>query len=163
MKKKLRITLIFIIIAVVGCILIFFIFNRNKKAISADEFIEVTSKLGYSTSRTNQTTPATIIEFWAAKKENYQINFYRAISRGEKKAKKIIMYDKFNDIKNEYENLKDSSSVEEFHTYNNYSKYILYTDEYYIVISRIDDTIMFAKAERKYENDIINVFDKLGY
>lgn len=161
MKKELKLTIIVMIVAI--AIILLYMLSTNKKIITSDEFIELSSKLGYNTSRSNETTPATIIEFWTAQKNDYEINFHVTMPNIDKKAKKIITDNYFNQIKEEYEKFKDSSSKEEYHSYGNFSKYTLSTDEFYIKVTKIDNTIMFTKVPVQYKDDIINLFNQLGY
>lgn len=165
MKKRLKIVLMIITIVVVLIIgiWVFITLKRNKKAIDLNKFIEITIELGYSTSRTYEVTTATAVEIWTARKEDCEINFGITLSDIEKKTKNIIIDKYFNVIKNEYENFKKSSSVEEFESHNNYSKYSLSTDEYYIIVTRIDNTIIFAKVSNQNKDNIIDIFNKLGY
>ena len=119
--------------------------------------------MGYNTSRINETTPATAIEFWTAQKNDYEINFHVTMPNIEKRAKKIITDKHFNQIKGQYDKFKNSSSKEEYHSYGNFSRYTLSTDEIYIKVTKIDNTIMFTKVPVQYKADIINFFNQLGY
>ena len=161
MKKEFKITITFIIIAIF--IISLYILNINKKNITSDEFINFSEKLGYNTFRSNETTAETIIEFWTAQKNDYEINFHVIIPGIDKKTKKIITANYFNQIKTEYEKFKDWHSKEEYKSYGNFSKYILSTDEFYIKVIKIDDTIMFAKVPIQYKDVIIDFFNQLNY
>ena len=161
MKNEYKIALITLIVAITTILL--YMLNINKKNITSDEFIELSTKLGYNTSRLNETTPATVIEFWTAQKNDYEIHFHVTMPNIDKKTKKIITANYFNQIKEEYEILKDSSSKEEHYSYGSFSKYTLSTDEFYIKVTKIDNTIMFTKVPVQYKDEIIGFFNKLGY
>ena len=161
MKKEFKISIIAMIVVIF--IILLYILSINKKSINSDEFIEFSAKLGYNTSRSNDTTPATVIEFWTAQKNDYEINFHVTMSNIEKNAKKIITDKHFNEIKEEYKKFKDSSSKEEYHSYGNFSKYTLSTDEFYIKVTKIHNTIMFTKVPVQYKDDIIDFYNQLGY
>lgn len=161
MKKEFKIVIISIcvIIALTLCIYICI----KPKLITSDEFISNSKKLGYSCLKTNETISSTAIEFWKAQKDGYEINFHATMSNIEKRAKKSITDKHFEEIKEEYENLKSPSSKEEYSSFNNFSKYSLTTEEFYIKVTKIDNTIMFAKVPIQYKDEIINFFEQLGY
>lgn len=155
MKKGLKILLI--VIAVIVIILIgigiFISLKGNRKPISAEEFMKITSELGWTTSKA--TTSSSVIDSYTAKKENSDIKFYVTSSELAQKN-----YDR---TKKEYESLKDSSSVETTVAVNKYSKYTLTTNEYYMVVTKIDTTVMFAKVPKEEKEIINDTFKKLGY
>ena len=155
MKKGLKILLVIIaIIAVIIIVLgIFMSIKGNKKPIDSTEFIKTTTELGYNTSKI--TTSSSVINSYTAKKDNYEIKFY--VTSDELAEKN------FDRVKREYENLKDSSSVETNVSVEKYSKYTLTTNEYYMIVTKIDTTVMFAKVSSQYKSNVKDTFDKLGY
>ena len=68
MKKGLKILLIIIVIIVIILIGlgIFMSIKGNKKPISTEQFINITTELGYNTSKV--TTSSTVIDSYTAKK-----------------------------------------------------------------------------------------------
>ena len=156
MKKGLKIALIIFISIILVLIIglsIFMSIKGNKKPIDADRFTEITSELGYDTSKV--TTSSTVIDSYRAKKADYEINFYVTSNELAKK--------NFDRIKLEYENNKDSSSIETSVSIGNYAKYSLSTNGYYMIVTKIDNTVMFTKVSEQYKNIIKDAFDKLGY
>lgn len=156
MKKGLKIALIIfvsiILVLIIG-LSIFMSIKGNKKPIDADRFTEITSELGYDTSKV--TTSSTVIDSYRAKKADYEINFYVTSNELAKK--------NFDRIKLEYENNKDTSSIETSVSIENYAKYSLSTNGYYMIVTKIDNTVMFTKVSEQYKNIIKDAFDKLGY
>ena len=155
MKKGLKIVLI--IVAVIVLILIglgiFMSIKGNKNPITADEFIQTTTELGYNT--TKDTTSSSVIDSYTAKKDNYEIKFYFT--------SRELANKNFGRIKREYESNKDSLSVETNVSVEKYEKYTLTTSEYYMVVTKIDTTLMFAKVQKEYKDSVNNIFNKLGY
>lgn len=155
MKKGLKILLI--VIAIIAIVLvgigIFMSVKGNKKPISAEEFMKITSELGWTTSKV--TTSSSVINSYTATKDNNDVKFYVTSSELAQKN-----YDR---TKKEYESLKDSSSVETTVSVNKYSKYTLTTNEYFMVVTKIDTTVMFAKVPKADKGNINEVFEKLGY
>ena len=97
MKKGLKILLIIIVIIVIIliCIGIFMSIKWNKKPISTEQFINITTELGYNTSKV--TTSSTVIDSYTAKKDDYEIKFYSTSNE---------LADKnYNRIKRKYESM----------------------------------------------------------
>lgn len=155
MKKGLKIFLILAVIIIVLIIILsaFFSIKGNKKAIDAEYFIKTTTDLGYTSSKV--TTSSSVIDSYSAKKENCKIDFYVTSSELAEK--------NFNRIKRQYETLKDDSSVETSVSVNNYSKYTLSTNETYMIVTRIENTIMFTQTDKDYKDSVKDTFDQLGY
>ena len=155
MKKGLKILLIIIVIIVIILIGlgIFMSIKGNKKPISTEQFINITTELGYNTSKV--TTSSTVIDSYTAKKDDYEIKFYSTSNE---------LADKnYNRIKREYESIKDSTSVETNVSVEKYSKYTLTTNEYYMIVTKIDTTLIFAKVSKNYKNNVNDTLEKLGY
>lgn len=72
-KNGLKILLIIIVIIVIILIAlgIFMSIKGNKKPISTEQFINITTELGYNTSKV--TTSSTVIDSYTAKKDDFEI------------------------------------------------------------------------------------------
>ena len=45
----------------------------------------------------------------------------------------------------------------------NYSKYTLQSDNKYMVVSRIEDTVVYVKVDSKYKDQIKDLLKEIGY
>ena len=73
-KNGLKILLIIIVIIVIIILIalgIFMSIKGNKKPISTEQFINITTELGYNTSKV--TTSSTVIDSYTAKKDDFEI------------------------------------------------------------------------------------------
>ena len=62
-----------------------------------------------------------------------------------------------------YNTSKVTTSVETNVSVEKYSKYTLTTNEYYMVVTKIDTTLIFAKVSKNYKNNVNDTLEKLGY
>ncbi len=98
--------------------------------------IKATEKLEYNASK--PTISSQIIDSYTDKENNYEINF--------------ILY-QINLLIKIHHQLKQMYI----------EKYTLTTNEYYMIVTKIDTTVMFAKIQKEYKENVNNTFNKLGY
>lgn len=156
MKKGLKIILSIVLLIVIFIIIlsIFFSIKGNKKSITEEKFISEMTNIGYTSSKV--TTSSTVIDTYLAEKDNLKIYFNVASSEQ-------LATNNFNIIKSKYENLKVESSAETSVSINSYSKYTLLNNEYYMVVTRIGNTVMYAQVDKQEKDIVKDIFKQLGY
>jgi len=60
-------------------------------------------------------------------------------------------------------NMKSTNSVIKKLSGNNYYKFTMITNGYYLVSSRIDNTLIFTKTLLKNKDTVDNILDAMGY
>ncbi len=160
MKKPVVIFLIVavIIIAILG--VIFVNLNKEKTSITASSFKNSMEQKGYIVSDANSQISeydyikqvyvavdsdySYKIEFYELSDENYAMNFY-------------------NTNKSIFESSKGNASAETSAGLKNYSKYTLSSNGKYMVVSRIDNTVVYLNVDDSYKDTVNNLLNELGY
>lgn len=91
-----------------------------------------------------------------AKDSSYKIEFYEFF---DKEHADLF----FKNRKSSIEDLKSKSLSQHTVNINNFSKYALELEEKYIVISRIDNTIIYVDTNAMNKENIKNILDEIGY
>ena len=134
----------------------------NKTAITAQEFkITLEGKEYTVINLTNEVEDKIydynyIKEAYIAKKDNYQIEFYEIIDEDYAKA----FFDKNKRI---FEQTKENSSIEMSNTLTNSEKYSLKTGGKYMVISRIENTVVYVNTFDTYKSEIDGILKEINY
>lgn len=87
---------------------------------------------------------------------DYQIEFYRLDDEDN-----AIEFYKTN--KKIFEEAKGTSSAETSVNMGNNSKYTLTTNDEYKVVSRIENTVIYANVDDKYKDELKDLLKELGY
>lgn len=69
----------------------------------------------------------------------------------------------YNTNKSIFEAYKDNSSVETNFNGKNYSKYTLNTNGQYMLLSKIDNTVIYLKVDSENKDSINKLMKELGY
>ncbi len=160
MKKPVKIILIvlLVIIAIVG--VIFVNLNKEKNSITASSFKNSMEQKGYVVTNANsQFSEYDYVKqvYVASSNEyNYKIEFY------ELSDDSYATYF-YNNNKSIFESSKGSASAETSVALNNYSKYTLSSNGKYMVVSRIDNTVIYVDADDNYKENVKTILDELGY
>ena len=87
---------------------------------------------------------------------DYQIEFYRL----DEEEDAINFY---NTNKEKFEDSKGISEIETKVSMGNNSKYTLKTNGEYKVVSRIENTVIYADVDDKYEDEVKEILKEMGY
>ena len=87
---------------------------------------------------------------------DYQIEFFKL----DEEEDAIDLYKHNKEI---FEDSKGSSSVETKVSMGNNSKYTLKTNGEYKVVSRIENTVIYADVDDKYEDEVNEILKEIGY
>lgn len=160
MKKTVIIALIavVVVIAIVG--VIFVNLNKEKKSITASSFYTTMSQKGYNVQDANrQFAEYNYIKqaYIAINKDNsYQIEFYELLDDS-------YATSFYNNNKFIFESSKGNASAETNVGFNNYSKYTLSSNGKYMVVSRINNTVIYVNVDDNYKDTVKDILDELGY
>ncbi len=133
--------------------------TEEKKPISGDSFKLVAEGDKYTTKDVtkNFKSDSGITEAIVAAVENqYQVEFYTL--KDSKTAQK--MYDR---NKKRFENIKSSLDKAEVTETDNNSEYKISTNGRYMLLNKIDNTLIYANVEDKYKESVTTLIKQLGY
>lgn len=155
MKNKLLLGLVCIlsIFLVVGC-------AATKKALTAEDFENKTKEKGLLVvdvkdqfSQYDFITKATVA---VNQEEGWQIEHYELKTLSDAKS----MYNK---NKSDFEKAKTNKNKETNMEVGNYSKYILETDTEFMLLTRVDETLVYIKTPIENKDKVVEIVKDLGY
>ena len=139
MKKSVIIAIIAVVILVVIGGVIFVNLNKEKASITASSFYTTMSQKGYSvqdsTSQYSEYDYVKQVYIAVSKDYSYQIEFYELLD----------------------------ASAETSVGLKNYSKYTLSSNGQYMVVSKINNTVIYVKVDDDYKNTVKDILEELGY
>lgn len=160
MKKTVIIGIIavVIVIAIVG--VIFINLNKEKTSITASDFYTTMSQKGYVVQdSSNQFSEYNYLKesyIAAIKDYSYQIEFYELVDDS-------YATNFYNNNKSIFESSKGSVSAETSVGLKNYSKYTLSSNGKYMVVSRINNTVIYVNVDDSYKDTVKSLLNELGY
>jgi hypothetical protein len=152
-KTKMKTLFLYIIAA----ILIFSGCSTNKTPLTSDGFKEKMEEAGFEIyDITDQYEEGLLQAAYVAMKEDYRLEFYVLNTNDDAKAM-------FNANQSDFEDLRSGNSSYNSVDIGNHSSYKLTTEDGYYVLSRIDNTLVFVKTDKKNKDAISNTLKNLGY
>lgn len=133
--------------------------EEARKPITPDSFEMVAESVEYETKDVTENfkdNKKVLKAMVARVKNKYQIEYYTL--EDAEFAKK--MYDK---NKKNFESQKETKDKAEVKETENYSEYKLSTRGKYKMLSKIDNTLMYADVDEQYKDNVINFAKQLGY
>lgn len=144
----------------ITCLLGFSGCGKKKTSITADEFCSKLESKGFivsdSTSAYSQYKDITESYIAISSNYKYQIEFIVADSTSGA----TYLY---NTNKNIFEQSKGSFSKNKSIEMANYATYSILTNGKYQVVSRIDNTLVYANVDEQYKDDVQSILSELGY
>lgn len=131
----------------------------NKEPLKSEEYKNKMEEKGYSTlDATGQFTQKFIKKVYLAvsNKSTYQIEFYEIDTIDNAK-------EFYSNNKKIFEESKVSGSSDSYVELGNHEKYTLKSGDTYKVISRIDNTIVYANVNKEYKNEVKKAIKEIGY
>lgn len=160
MKKSIIIPLIAVTIIVTIVGIIFINLNKEKTSITASDFYTTMSQKEYNVQdSSNQFSEYNYVKqaYIAGSKNNsYQIEFYEL--EDDSYATQF-----YNNNKSIFESSKGTNSVESNVELKNYSKYTLSSNGKYMIVSRIDNTVIYVNVDNNYKDAVNSLLKDLGY
>lgn len=162
MNKSKRTILIVVIIWLIAAVVIgiSIMANKEKTPISANQFKNVMTQKGYEiTDATSQFAQYDYVkQVYVAGNSytSYQIEFYEL-------ADETTALGFYNNNATTFQNQKSSSSAETNVNGKNHSKYTLSSSGKYMVVSRIDNTVVYLSVNDTYKDEVKSILKELGY
>ena len=153
MKKRLLLflTFLFSVFLVTGC--------GTKTALEPNDFVDLIEQNGFKTTNVKEQFSAysQIQNAFVAQDTGmrYQLEYYQLDT--EENAKKF--FDGNKDIFEKMKNIKSHGEV----NLGNYQQFTQDTDTAYSLLSRIDNTVIYANVKIEYKDEVKKIIKKLGY
>lgn len=160
MKKPVIIAIIAVVIVVAIVGVIFINLNKEKTSITASDFYTIMSQKGYvvqdSSSQFSDYNYVKNSYIADSKDYSYQIEFYELVDDS-------YATSFYNNNKSIFESLKGNVSAETSVGLKNYSKYTLSSNGKYMVVSRINNTVIYVDVDDSYKDTVNSLLSELGY
>lgn len=141
-------------------IMVFVVTGCSKERITAEAFKSKMENKGYNvvdiTDQYSSSDKFVKVYVALSKDKTYQVEYYEL---KDVDAATTV----FESSKTNFENSKGVSSVNTNVSLGNYSKYTLATNGKYKLITRVEDTLIYANVDSSYKNKVIDAVDSLGY
>lgn len=161
MKKTVIIAIIIAVVLVTTIVGVIFInLNKEKISITASDFYTIMSEKGYiiKDAKSQFADYDYIKKVYLAISEDYsyQIEFYELQDDS-------YAIDLYNNNKSIFQSSKGNVSAETSLGLKNYSKYTLSSDGKYMLVSRIDNTLIYVNVDENYKDNVKAILDEIGY
>lgn len=164
MKKSIKVLIIvlvlFALLIGIAFVALFVNLNKEKTAITFNEFKVTMESKGYyvsdATSQFSQYNYITSATLAVDSNYSYKIEFYTLSD-----VNYATMF--YNNNKTLFENSKGSSSAKTDVTSKNGAKYTLSSNNKYMVVSRIDNTVIFVNVDLQYKDTVQKLLKELNY
>jgi len=159
MKKSVKIIIAILIVILIAGVSVFFLLNKEKTSITAEEFKTIMVDKGYTFVDVKQQFAIyDFIEkaYIALKDKDYQIEFYETSDNESA----IYLY---NHNMSLAENKKTSGHIRTTMQGKNYSEYTLISEGKYKYISRINNTMVYVDVDTEYQEEVKEILKELGY
>lgn len=160
-KKILKVLIIIGVILLIGLLLGIYKINKlnNKTTLSEDEFKIIMENLSYKVENitgdfSNYTEIKTVLN--AYKEDEYEINYI--IFKGDEYAKTYYL-----NGQSYFNQNKGKNYLTSYMNFSNYSVYNLTSDNNYVSIIRVKNTVIYINTESKYKKEIKGIIKKLNY
>ncbi len=155
MKKKVLILLLIFMILALFLVLITLVFKRTS--LNSEEFINILEKNEFEVKNIIREYNYNFVKdaYLGKSSDNWNIEFL--ILDNDEHAKEL-----FNNFHKEYRNFNERKSFTIIYGLN-YNVFTLTTSNYYMYISRINNTLIYVKSNKKYKEDIKETVKMLGY
>lgn len=158
MKKGVIIAIGIVVIIVALIVGVFVALNKEKIPMTTDSFKNTMEEKGF----TVQSAKEQFAEYEYVKDAiialngDYQLEFYELSD-----VDKAVFF--YNNNKAIFEQSKGNASANTSVNMKNSSKYTQSSNGKYMVVSRIDNTVIYLNVEDKYKEDVKSLLDELGY
>lgn len=150
------------ILSIVLCLLVVFLVTgcENKKAIGADDFKSIAEE--------NNLTVSSILDQYKDEDKIASADF--AVSEDDSWGFAFYVFDDvngavtmYNNNKAKFEENKEGIYSHSEVTLNNYATYSLTSNGEYMYLSRIDNTLVYARVSESYKDEVTEITQQLGY
>ena len=151
--KNNKLVLVFILLLTIS---LFITGCETKEKISINNIKKEMEKKGYTTAKTinelARVEQAKTGYIFTSKKNKYKIEYYNYQNQENAKKKYDIIYSIYESYGDD--KLEDDSSNDE-----NSERYEILTSENYSVISRINNSVIYASVPKKHKTEVKELFD----
>ena len=144
------------VFGVIVCLMVFLVAGCSKRSISLDKFKSIAEKEGLTVTNDDsilindeieshviaKSLAGWEIEFYVFKNNSYASNTFESYKKA------FALYDR-----------RSTHDVSD----KNFDRYSMTTDDLFGYLFRIDNTLLYIHTDKTYEEDILNLIDKLGY
>ncbi len=162
MKKTIVIIsiVLLVLVTIVAGFTAFSLMNREKESITAEEFKIIMQDKGYliadATSQFSEYDYVSKVYLATTSDKLYQIEFYTLSDDSS------ATYF-FNTNKTLFEQNKTSVSTSTSSEFSNHAKYTLTSANKYMVVSRINNTVVYVNVDEQYKDNVKDILKELGY
>jgi hypothetical protein len=150
MKKIMSFILVLVLLTFSSC-------STNKEVISYMSFGETLEGMGYTiVDATSQFPEGSVNGVLLAILDTYQIEFYEVPT--EEQAIKA-----FEENKETFDAISSTTSSDSSISLGNYSTYSRTTEDNFYLVTRVENTFIYASVAKEFKEDIEAVVEKLGY
>jgi len=146
--KKIALFLVLIVL-LIGC-------DLNRDPYTSKSFKDFMESEGWTVHSISDESNEDFESLLVAEKDGVEIQF--AVMNSKKIAKSL-----FKENKQTFEDYDSRISSNSDISIGNYNDYTRTVDDYYFVVSRIDDTLLFAAVDKEDKSIIKDITKKLGY
>lgn len=165
MQKSSKIIIAITILIVLGLIIgliagVVSLINKEKESITASQFKTIMEQKNYmitdASSQFSQYSYVDQVYIAGDNNYGYQIEFYELSDESN-----AISF--YNNNASNFQARKGNSSTETNVNGKNFSKYTLSSGGNYMVVSRIDNTVIYIDVDSNYKDEVKNILDEIGY
>lgn len=162
MKKSIVIIsiVLLLLVTVAAGFTAFSLMNKEKDSITAEEFKTIMQDKGYliadATSQFSEYDYVSKVYLATTSDKLYQIEFYTLSDDSS------ATYF-FNTNKTLFEQNKTSVSTSTSSEFSNHAKYTLTSNNEYMVVSRINNTVVYANVDEQHKDAVKDILKELGY
>jgi len=165
MKKSSKLIITITILIVLGLIIgviagVVSLLNKEKESITASQFKYIMEQKNYiitdATSQFSQYSYVDQVYIAGDNNYNYQIEFYELSDESN-----AIGF--YNNNAANFQARKGKSAAQTNINGKNFSKYTLSSEGKYMVVSRIDNTVIYINVDSNYKDEVKNILDEIGY
>lgn len=149
-KRYLVVFLIVVLFSLTGCM--------NKKALSVDEVKSIVEKNGFQVTDTKYKYESFdyITDVLQLGDSNFYIQFI--VTNDTEKAKQL-----FESNKQIIDSYRKGTYTNSSTNGKNYETYKLVSNGYYMYVSRVDNTLIYANEKEEYKEEVQKIIDALKY
>lgn len=131
--------------------------GSNAEPVTAEEFTAKMTEKGYQVvDATDKMEEGYVESVTVALKDDFQIEFFVLPSSEQ-------ALNAYYENKAKFEEQKSTISANVNFNVGKVSNYRLSTDDGYFVVSRIDNTFIYAAVEKKHKEEVSKIIKELGY
>ena len=143
---------------VISIILVFIICGCGRKyPLSPNQFQRIMDNNKYEiTEVTDNYHYEGLNKAYKASNKKYDINYYKLNT-----TEQAINFYESSQVNLNLNKINNKTKTD--YSSNHYSKYTLTSSDSYLILSRIDNTVIYSSVDKKYKKDINKIVKKIGY